>query len=219
MRVAAEAATLERPSLRGLLHAAAFVVSVAVGAVFVAYAPAGHVLGAAIFAATASLMLGTSALYHVVTWSPGPRLWMRRADHAALFVLIAGTCTPVALYGLDGAWRTTVLAVVWGGAVLAGLAKFAWVGSPRWLSIALGIGLGWTAVAALPQIAHSEGISPIVLLLLGGLAYTSGAAVYGARRPNPAPRVFGYHEVFHALTIVALALHYVAIAVYVVHAT
>ena len=216
---AVEVAAGQRPSLRGVLHAVAFVVSVAVGAVFVAYAPAGHTLGAAVFAATVSVMLGTSSLYHLVTWSPNRRRWMRRADHAALFLLIAGTVTPVALIGLSGAWRATVLAVVWCGAVLAALTKIVWVGAPGWLSAAIGIALGWVAVVALPQLAHTEGLAPILLLLLGGLAYTAGAIVYATRRPDPLPRVFGYHEVFHALTIVALTCQYVAIAVFIVGVT
>ena len=219
MTVSLEVAAAQRPSLRGVLHAVAFVVSVLVGALFVAYAPSGHALGAAVFAATVSVMLGTSALYHLVTWPPNRRLWMRRADHAALFVLIAGTVTPVALIGLSGAWRTAVLAVVWSGAVLAALTKIVWVGAPGWLSAAIGIALGWVAVVALPQLAHSEGLAPILLLVLGGLAYTAGAIVYATRRPDPLPRVFGYHELFHALTIVALSCQYVAIAVFIVRVT
>jgi hemolysin III len=218
MTVAAEVAAAPRPSLRGVLHAIAFVVSLAIGSVFVAFAPAGHALGAAVFAATVSVMLGTSALYHRVTWPPERRLWMRRADHAALFLLIAGTYTPVALIGLSGAWRTTVLAVVWSGAALAALTKIVWVGAPNWLSAAIGIALGWIAVVALPQLAHREGLAPILLLLIGGLAYTAGAIVYATRCPDPLPRVFGYHEVFHALTIVALCCQYVAIAVFIVGA-
>jgi hemolysin III len=217
--VAAEAAAVQRPTLRGALHAVAFVVSVAVGAVFVAYAPDGHALGAAVFAVTVSVMLGTSALYHRITWSPKHRLWMRRADHAALFLLIAGTYTPVALIGLSGAWRTTVLAVVWGGAVLATLTKVCWIGAPKWLSVAIGIALGWTAVAALPQLARNEGLAALLLLASGGVAYTAGAIVYAVRRPDPHPRVFGYHELFHALTIVALSCQYVAIAVFIVRVT
>jgi len=199
-----------------VLHGVAFVVSLAVGALFVVDAPAGHKFGAAVFAVAVSLMLGTSALYHLVTWSPNRRLWMRRADHAALFLLIAGTYTPVALFGLDGAWRTGVLAIVWAGAVLAALTKFCWVGAPKWLSAALGIALGWVAVVALPQLADKEGLAPVLLLAAGGLAYTAGAVVYAIRRPDPFPRVFGYHELFHALTIVALVCQYVAIAVYLV---
>ena len=219
MTVAVGVEVAERPSLRGVLHAVAFVVSCVVGALFVAYAPAGRDLAAAVFAVTVSLMLGTSALYHRITWPPNRRLWMRRADHAALFLLIAGTYTPVALIGLHGAWRPTVLAVVWSGAVLATLTKVCWVEAPKWLSAALGIALGWVALVALPQLAHNEGLTPLFLLVAGGVAYTAGAVVYAVRRPDPLPRVFGYHELFHALTIVALSCQYVAIAVFIVRVT
>ncbi len=219
MTVAVGVEAAQRPSLRGVLHAVAFVVSCVVGALFVAHAPAGRDLAAAVFAVTVSLMLGTSALYHRITWPPNRRLWMRRADHAALFLLIAGTYTPVALIGLHGAWRPTVLAVVWSGAVLATLTKVCWVGAPKWLSAALGIALGWVALVALPQLAHNEGLAPLFLLVAGGVAYTAGAVVYAVRRPDPLPRVFGYHELFHALTIVALSCQYVAIAVFIVRAT
>jgi hemolysin III len=108
---------------------------------------------------------------------------------------------------------------VWTGAVLAALTKIVWVGAPNWLSAAIGVALGWVAVVALPQLADSEGYAPVILLMLGGLAYTAGAIVYATRRPDPLPRVFGYHEVFHALTIVALTCQYVAIAVFIVGAT
>lgn len=206
----------ERPRLRGVLHAVAFAVSCLVGVFFVAAAPDTHTPAAGIFAASASIMLGTSALYHRVTWSPGRRLWMRRADHAAVFLLIAGTYTPVALISLEGAWRASVLAVVWTGAVVATVTKMCWIRSPTWLSAAVGIALGWVGIVALPQLARSVGLGALFLLAAGGVAYTAGALVYALRRPDPLPRVFGYHELFHALTIVALACQYVAVAVFVV---
>ena len=215
--VAAETAVMPRPTLRGKLHAVAFVVSCVVGALFVAYSPPQDAFAGAVFATSVSVMLGTSALYHLVTWRPDLRLWMRRADHTAIFLLIAGTYTPVALIGLHGAWRTTVLVVVWAGAVLAALIKMLWVNSPKWVSVVLAIALGWVAVAALPQLARNEGLVPLFLLLAGGLAYTAGAVVYAVRRPDPLPCTFGYHEVFHALTLVALGCQYVAIAFFIVH--
>jgi hemolysin III len=144
---------------------------------------------------------------------------MRRADHAALFLLIAGTYTPVALIGLHGAWRPSVLLIVWTGAAAAAATKICWVGSPKWLSALIGLALGWVAVAALPQLAHNEGLAPLFLLAAGGVAYTVGAVIYALRRPDPLPRVFGYHELFHALTIIALSCQYVAIAVFIVHVT
>jgi hemolysin III len=210
---------IERPLLRGALHGVAFAASLVVGVLLVAFSRESRVLPAAVFAASATLMLGTSTLYHRITWSPSARRWMRRADHAGIFLLIAGTYTPVALIGLHGAWRTSILAVVWAGAALAALAKMCWIASPKWLSAAIGIALGWVAVVALPQLAGSEGLVPLLLLGAGGIAYTAGAVVYALRRPDPAPRVFGYHELFHALTIVALSCQYVAIAVFIVHAT
>jgi hemolysin III len=217
IEAAAEGAGVaQRPRLRGVLHAVAFAVACLVGVVFVAAAPAAHGLAAAVFAASASITLGTSALYHRVTWSPGRRLWMRRADHAGVFLLIAGTYTPVALISLHGTWRTSVLAVVWSGAGVATGAQICWARSPKWLSAAVGIALGWVGVVALPQVARSEGLAPILLFAAGGVAYTAGAVVYVRRRPDPVPLVFGYHELFHALTIVALACQYVAVAVFVV---
>ena len=207
---------IERPLLRGAVHGVAFAASLVVGVLLVAFSRESRVLPATVFAASAALMLGTSTLYHRITWSPIARRWMRRADHAGIFLLIAGTYTPVALISLSGAWRTTVLAVVWSGAIAAALSKFCWVAAPRWLSALLGLVLGWVGVVVLPQFAHREGIAAVILLAVGGLAYTAGAVVYGMKKPDPLPRVFGYHELFHALTIVALACQYVAVAFFVV---
>jgi hemolysin III len=204
-----------RPTLRGALHSAAFAVSCIVGPMFVAAAPTPRVLAAAVFATSASVMLGTSTLYHRITWGQRARMWMRRADHAGIYILIAGTYTPVALISLHGAWRTSVLAIVWAGAATATLTKLYWVHSPKWLS-AVALSLGWVGVVTLPQLARSEGATAVALLVAGGLAYSAGAVVYARRTPDPLPRVFGYHELFHALTIVALACQYVAIAFFVV---
>jgi hemolysin III len=206
----------DRPRLRGTLHAAAFAASIVVGALFVSAAPERRLFAAAAFAVSATVMLGTSALYHRVRWSRRARLWMRRADHAGIFLLIAGTYTPVGLISLDGAWRTTILSVVWSGAAVATVSKLCWVRSPKWLSVVLAIGLGWAGVAAMPELAAHEGLAPVVLLAAGGLAYTAGGVVYALKRPDPLPRVFGYHELFHALTLVALACQYVAVAFFVV---
>jgi hemolysin III len=205
-----------RPRLRGVLHAAAFAVSLVTGVLVVVAAPASRALPAAAFVVSATVMLGTSALYHRVLWSPRARLWMRRADHAGIYLLIAGTYTPVGLIALHGAWRITILAIVWSGAAAAILLKLCWVNAPKWLAALFGIGLGWAGVAAMPQLASNAGIGAVVLLAAGGLAYTVGALVYAFRRPDPFPAIFGYHEVFHALTIVALACQYVAVAFFVV---
>jgi hemolysin III len=141
---------------------------------------------------------------------------MRRVDHAGIYLLIAGTYTPVGLLTLRGTMREVVLGIVWIGAAAAILMKFVWVGAPKWLSAVTGIALGWAGVAAMPQVARYAGITAVVLLGIGGLAYTAGAVVYARRRPDPVPKVFGYHEVFHALTIVAVTCQYVAIAFFVV---
>jgi hemolysin III len=207
-----------RPRLRGVLHLVAFVVACAVGIVLViAVDGSRQVVGATAFAVSAALMLGASALYHRVTWrTTRARLRMRRVDHAGIYLLIAGTYTPVGLLSLHGDLQHVVLAVVWAGAGAAILTKLCWVGAPKWLSAVFGIALGWVGVVAMPQLAHTAGIAAVVLLAAGGLAYTVGGIVYAARRPNPAPAIFGYHELFHALTIVALACQYVAIAFFVV---
>jgi hemolysin III len=192
-------------------------VALVVGALLVAYADEGARtrVAAAIFASSVVLMLGASALYHRVTWSPRVRPWMRRIDHAGIYLLIAGTYTPVGLLSVHGALQRIVLAIVWTGAAAAVLLKFVWVRAPKWLAAVIGIALGWSGVAAMPQLAHNAGITAVILLAVGGLAYTAGAIVYALRRPDPVPRVFGYHELFHALTLVAVTCQYVAIAFYV----
>jgi hemolysin III len=208
-------AVAPKPRLRGMLHAVGLVAALAVGAVFVATA-SGHRIPATVFAASVVVMLGTSTLYHLVTWTGPRRLWMRRADHAGIYLLIAGTYTPVGILALHGYWQKLVLGLVWGGALMATLLRLWWVDAPKWLSVALGVGLGWIGLAALPKLAQSSGAWAVVLLLSGGVAYTVGGVVYARRRPDPRPAFFGYHEVFHALTLVALAFQYVAIAFFVV---
>jgi hemolysin III len=167
---------------------------------------------AAVFAGSVAVCFGASALYHRVTWTPRMYLWMRRVDHAGVYLLIAGTYTPVSLLALTGNWRVVVLSIVWAGAAAAIVLKFVWVAAPRWLAAAIGIALGWVAVLALPQLIARVQPVPLVLLVLGGLAYTAGAVVYARGRPDPVPSVFGYHELFHALTIVGVVCQYVAIA-------
>ena len=206
-----------KPLLRGTLHQAAFLVALVVGSLFVAYSDGGRPrVAAAIFAGSVAAMLGASSLYHRVTWSPRARPWMRRIDHAGIYLLIAGTYTPVGLLSLHGNLQHVTLAIVWAGATAAILLKFVWVDAPKWLAAVTGLALGWAGVAALPQVAKTAGLAAVVLLAAGGLAYTAGAIVYALQRPDPIPDVFGYHEVFHALTLVAVACQYVAIAFYVV---
>ena len=140
---------------------------------------------------------------------------MRRLDHAAIYLLIAGTYTPFGLLALSGAWRWTVLTIVWGGALLAIVFKLAWVDAPNWVSAVIAVVLGWIGVVALPQIWSDAGATGVALLAAGGSLYTAGAVVYARRRPNPVPAVFGYHELFHALVIAAAACQYAAVALFV----
>jgi hemolysin III len=209
-----------KPLLRGVLHQAAFVVSIIVAPLLLLSADASRSrVAAAVFAFSVAACFGASALYHRVNWAPPPRRWMRRVDHAGVYLLIAGTYTPVALLVLDGAWRRVILAIVWAGALAAVLLKFLWVDAPKSLAAAIGLALGWVAVVALPQLTERLQPPALALLIAGGLLYSAGAIVYARRKPDPLPAVFGYHEVFHALTIGAAACQYVAIALFIIRPT
>jgi hemolysin III len=205
-----------KPRLRGVLHQYASLVFTGLGIALVASAP-GSVerAAAAVFAGSVALTFGISALYHRITWTPAARRLMRRLDHAGVYLLIAGTYTPFGLLVLSGAWRTTVLAIVWTGAALAIVQQLIWADAPKWLAAVIAVGLGWVGVAAFPQLVAHTGSAGAALLALGGVLYTAGAFVYALRRPDPLPLVFGYHEVFHTLTILAVASQYAAIAFFV----
>ena len=205
-----------RPRLRGKLHAWAFPGAVALAVALIWSAPDGvPTLAAAVFGACVAIMLGTSALYHRVLWPHRARRMMRRADHAAIYLLIAGTYTPYGLLVLEGGWRWTVLAIAWCGAAAAIVQKFVWVDAPTWIAAAIGIGLGWIGVIAFPEIVRDTGITGSMLLIAGGCLYTVGAVIYALKRPDPVPRVFGYHELFHALVVGAALCQYAAIAFFV----
>ena len=167
---------------------------------------------AAIFALTVAAMFGASALYHRPTKSARRRRVLRRLDHAGIFALIAGTYTPWGLLVLTGTAQVAVLTVVWAGAGLAIAVKLLWHSGPDWLTAAIAVALGWVGVAVLPDFVDGAGLVPSLLVLAGGLAYTLGALVYVARRPNPLPDAFGYHEVFHALVVAAVAFQYASVA-------
>jgi hemolysin III len=206
----------EIPRLRGVFHEYAFYVFAALGVVLVVTAPGGRErLAGAVFGASLIASFGVSALYHRITWPERARRVMRRLDHAAIYLLIAGTYTPYGLLVLTGAWRAAVLGVVWIGAAVAIAVKVVWVDAPYWVAAAFGIGLGWVGVVALPQFYDALGPWGIVLVAIGGACYTTGAVVYARRRPDPLPTVFGYHEVFHVLTIVAAFCNFAAIAFFV----
>ena len=202
-----------KPRLRGVSHEYAFFVSLALGVALILAASDGRArAAAAIYAAALSGLLGTSALYHRVTWRPGARRWMRRLDHSMIFVLIAGTYTPVALLALRGSLATTILLVLWAGALGGVLFKLLWVDAPKWLLAGIYVALGLATAAVFGELPAAIGWLGVAGLAGGGLLYLVGAAVYASGRPNPWPKVFGYHEVFHALVLAAAALHYAVIA-------
>jgi hemolysin III len=205
-----------KPRLRGVLHQYAFAVSLLVGAALVVVAPSGPARAAVmIYALSMSGLFGTSALYHRIDWSPRTRRWMRRLDHAMIFVLIAGTYTPFALLVLDGALATAILVGVWGGAVGGIIQQLVWADAPKWLTSAIYVSLGAFAILAMPAMLEAVGVVPVALVGLGGLLYIAGAGVYAMERPDPVPAVFGFHEVFHALVIAAAVLQCAVVAFWV----
>ena len=209
--------TVDKPRLRGVIHQWAFFCALAGSGVLLALASTGRALVAsAIYGVTLTGLLGTSALYHRVNWgSPASRRWMRRLDHSMIFLLIAGTYTPFALLVFSEPLATIILAVVWGGALAGVVMTLIWIDAPKWLIATVYVALGWVAVAGFPQMLDRAGVGAVVLIVLGGLLYTAGAATYAFRRPDPWPQTFGYHEVFHVLVVAAAACHYAAIVLYV----
>jgi hemolysin III len=204
-----------RPRLRGVLHQYAFFASLASGTVLVLLAATIRAsVAVAIYAASVSALFGVSALYHRITWTAPARRRMRRLDHSMIFLLIAGTYTPVGLLVLEGTLATVVLSLVWGGAVAGIVLELAWTTAPRWLGGTVYLALGWVAVVAMPQLFARLGVAGGLLIVAGGLVYSAGAAIYALRRPDPVPLVFGYHEVFHLLVIAGVAAHFLAISLY-----
>jgi hemolysin III len=207
---------LAKPRLRGVFHQYAFYVAVVAGAVAVALSDSARELVATwIYAAALAAMFGVSALYHRVNWrSARVRTWMRRLDHSTILLLIAGTYTPFALLAFDGVVADAILITVWAGAAAGLVLNLAWISAPKWLVAGVFVALGWVGVVAFPQMLEL-GVAPTALIVVGGALYTLGALAYALRRPNPAPAVFGYHEIFHLLVIGAAATHFVAIAAFV----
>jgi hemolysin III len=207
-----EVGAATRPFLRGRVHEAAFWMSAAAGPALILAAPSGHRVQVAVYALTLALLLGTSALYHRVTWQPIARRWMRRADHAMIFLLIGGTYTAVAPLALDPLTARRLLVTVWVAAAAGVVFSIAWPGAPKPLAAAIVLAIGWVALAALPGLSRGLPGAAFGLLVGGGIAYTCGAIVYALKRPNPLPRVAGYHEIFHALVVIAAAAHFGTVA-------
>jgi hemolysin III len=202
-----------KPKLRGWLHAGTFPLAVLLGAVLVLLSPdAKSRVTTAIFATTASMLFGVSALYHRGEWSLPTKRLLQRLDHANIFLIIAGTYTPFSVLLLPPGHARVLLWIVWSGALLGVAFRVLWVGAPRWLYVPVYIALGWVAVIYVPQFWEGAGTGIMTWVLIGGACYTVGAIIYGLRRPNPSPRYFGFHEVFHALTVVAFLAHYVGIS-------
>ena len=202
-----------KPRLRGVWHSYAFFVSLACGVALILAASDGRArVAASIYAVAVSALFGTSALYHRVTWRPKARRWMRRLDHSMIFVLIAGTYTPVALLALRGSLATTILIVLWAGALGGVVFKLAWIDAPKWLFAGVYVALGLVSAAIFGELPAAIGWLGVAGLALGGLLYVVGAVIYASGRPDPLPKVFGYHEVFHVLVVAAAALHYAVIA-------
>lgn len=202
-----------KPRLRGMLHLVAFPLSLVTGLVLVvavADTPTER-WGCLVFALATAELFGVSALYHRGHWPPRTRALLRRLDHSNIFLMIAGTYTPICLALLDGTARGVVLTVVWVGALAGIVFRVAWLSAPPWLYTPFYVALGWVAVGALPALARNGGAGIVALILAGGLAYSLGGLVYALKRPDPAPDTFGYHELFHTCTLIGFACHYAAV--------
>ncbi|NNG88595.1 hemolysin III family protein [Streptomyces cacaoi] len=210
---AATAAQVLKPRLRGWLHAGMFP-AVLISGVFLT-ALAGSTRGriaCAVYTLTACLLFGISALYHRGDWSPRVSAVLRRLDHANIFLIIAGTYTPLTILLLPDGRRALLLWGIWAAAAVGIAFRVLWVGAPRWLYTPCYIAMGWAAVFFLPDFLRTGGIAVLVCVIVGGLLYSAGGVIYGIKRPNPSPRWFGFHEVFHSFTLAAFVVHYVGIS-------
>lgn len=200
-----------KPSWRGWIHAGTFPVAIAAGVVLIVLADgAAAKWASAVFMTTSLLLFGISAVYHRINWSPKVKALFRRLDHANIFLLIAGTYTPLAVCALPGDKALVLLSIVWGGALLGIGFRVFWLKAPRWLYVPLYLALGWAAMMYIVDLVQAN-VAMMVLVIVGGVAYTVGAVFYGLKRPNPAPGVFGFHELFHACTVLAFLCHWTAI--------
>jgi hemolysin III len=201
-----------KPRLRGVLHEFAFPISLIAGAWAILHAPAGMArTSTAVYAATLSACLGVSALYHRGHWSVSVRRWLRRLDHATIFMLVAGTFTPIAVIALTGWMSVATLAVVWGGAILGSLLNLFWIDAPVVIEVGPYIAIGGFGVVIMPRLLSNIGPVGVGLLALGGAVYIAGAIIYARQRPDPWPHTFGFHEIFHSLVIAAAVLQWVVI--------
>jgi hemolysin III len=204
-----------KPKLRGVFHELGFYVALGLAVPLSLTADPGRArVSAIVFSTCLIACFGVSALYHRPMWTPKIRSRLARADHAAVYLLIAGTYTPFGLLVLSPAWSIPVLTIIWVGVIGAIILKLTWPTVPKRVSAGIGIALGWVGVAAFSQLLKLPDVA-LVLVLVGGVAYTVGGIAYARQRPNPIPGVLGYHEVFHLMTLVGAGLQYAAIAFYV----
>lgn len=204
-----------KPRLRGVFHEVGFYTVLVLSIPLILTAAPGKArISAIVFSACLAGCFGASALYHRPTWTPGTRSWLARLDHAGIYLLIAGTYTPFGLLVMSKGWAIPVLTIVYTGAAIAIGMKLFWPHTPKVLSAAIGLSLGWVAVVAYSQLAK-VGAAGLILVGAGGFFYTVGAIVYARRKPDPKPAVLGYHELFHLCTVAAAACQYAAIAFYV----
>jgi hemolysin III len=210
-----------KPKLRGWLHLGTAPLTLAGGIVLIVLSPTTMTkVGSAVFVASALVLFTVSAIYHTGTWSPRTWAFLRRFDHSNIFILIAGSYTPLTLILLEGRQRDVLLVVIWTTALLGVGFRVFWTDAPRWLYTPIYMAMGWAAVFFIPgfingatsRLGVGMGIGVLVLIAAGGLLYTIGGAVYGFKRPNPSPRWFGFHEVFHSFTVLAFATHYVGVS-------
>jgi hemolysin III len=212
MTVLTRVAEEVKPRLRGRIHAVLAPLAAVAAVIQVAFAPTVAARwGAAVFGFGSVLLFGVSAAYHCRTWPERTRVWLRRWDHANIFVLIASSYTPFAVLMLPRPAARDLLVVVWTGAALGAAFQLLWVHAPRWLYVPIYVGLGWAAVFWAGDFSAAGRPAVLVLLVLGGLFYTAGALVYGLKRPDPSPRWFGFHEIFHTLTAAAFVAHYLGV--------
>ncbi len=200
-----------KPTWRGWIHAGTFPVAIVLGIVLVVAADGvAAKVSCSIFFASSLLLFGTSALYHRINWSPRVKAVFKRIDHANIFLLIAGSYTPITVLCLPPAKATLLLAIIWSGAGLGIVFRIFWIGAPRWLYVPLYVLLGWGAVLFIVDFFQANWIM-MTLIIIGGLCYTAGAVFYALKRPNPIPGVFGFHEIFHTLTLLAFLCHWTGI--------
>lgn len=212
MTTPVEAPGYHKPTLRGVQHQWAAVVAAVAGVYLVATAPdTVSLVAVAIYSVSLVLLLAVSAIYHRFDWPHGTRMWLRRADHASIFLLIGGTYTPITLLCLDSPADLHLMIAVWSGATVGIVVSMFWPTAPKWVGAVLAIAVGYTIVPYFGQIARHMTSAELALIVVGGLAYTAGAVVYAAKLPNPWPRTYGYHEIFHTLTLVGAGLHMAAV--------